>query len=315
MTLRADASRLQCAVVGLLLGAAGVVCAQTLPSTAPTSTTPTSTAAASTAPASATPASADRSVSTLPSAQPQTRGPSARLAVTWNGVALRIEATNASLNAVLREVSLKTGMKVTGSAPDERIFGSYGPGPLNLVVPALLNGVAVNLLLTERKGGAADELVLTDRNGAATPSYVPTQQDAASVSDTPPPQPPAYRGRIPSQPPRVARTGGFGGLPPNTNDGVVPDNGVNGRDNGISGPNNGQNGADNGINGRDNGQNGTDNGLNNSNAAANNAATANSIPSTDGSTQASPNGVRTPQEIFEQLQRLRQQQQSQTAPQ
>lgn len=254
------------------------------------------------------PPTAPTSVSQLPSANPTVHRLPAHLAVLWNGVALQVEANNVSLNAVLHEIGRKTGMKVTGSAPDERVFGSYGPGPMNLVVPALLNGVAVNLLLTERRGGAADELVLTDRNGAATPSYIPTQEDAAGGTV---PAAAQYGGRtqaVGASRGMVGRRYGAGNLPPNSTDPVIPDNGVSGRDNGINGRDNGQNGPDNGIAGRDNGVSGIDNGLNNSNAAANDAATSDSVPTTDGNTTASPNGVRTPQEIFNQLQLLRQQQ-------
>ena len=237
----------------------------------------------------ATAATTATSVSQLPSAQPPGRLVDSHLAVLWDGTALEVEANNASLNAVLHEVGMKTKMRIMGSAPEERIFGTYGPGPVNLVVPALLNGVAVNMLLTEREGGAADELLLTGRNGAATPSYVPTQQDAVErvAPQQPQPQlPQSYRRNDPRLPAGL-RNPAASRIPPNGNDPVVPDNG---------------------INGRDNGQNGTDNGLNNSNSSVNPAN------STDDGLAASPNGVKTPQEIFEQLQRLRQQQ-TQTQPQ
>ncbi len=261
------------------------------------------------------------SVSQLPSANPPVRRGISHLVVLWNGVALQVEATNVSLNAVLHEIGAKTTMKITGSAPDERIFGSYGPGPLNLVVPALLNGVAVNMLLTEREGGAKNELVLTDRQGGATPAYVPTQQDADAGTNVQQsvqgrPQNGLHRGfgvagrRGPGQP-----------VPPNGIDPVIPDNGINGRDNGLNGPNNGINGQDDGVNGRDNGQNGVDNGLNNTatpgtvnaEGAINQPTSDGSSPS-NGSTTGSPDGVKTPQEIFEQLQKLRQQQTT-TTPQ
>ena len=65
---------------------------------------------------------------------------------------------------------------------------------------------------------------------------------------------------------------------------TLGDNGISGSDNGISGPNNGVSGADNGI------------------------GVAPSGTDVNATGTASPNGVRTPQEIFEQLQRLRQQQ-------
>ncbi len=293
-TFWADTRNVSCVMVLVALAATAAAQGQAnLPATAPTAQAPILP-----------------SVSQLPSANPPVQRSASHLAVQWDGVALRVEARNASLNAVLHEISLKTKMKVTGSAPDERVFGSYGPGPLNLVVPALLNGVAVNLLLTERAGGAADELVLTDRNGAATPPYVPTQMDAEGGSK---PASPQFIGRLPQPGPRgpAGRTYAPGALPPDSNDPVRPDNGVSGRDNGVNGADNGQNGADNGVSGRDNGMNGTDNGLNNSNGAANSAPITNSAQPADSSAPASPNGVRTPQQIFEQLQQLRQSQSTQ----
>lgn len=251
------------------------------------------------------PPSAPTSVSQLPSAQPATVATPSSVVVRWNGIDLQIDARNASLNAVLHAVALKTHLKIQGSAPDERIFGTYGPGPLNQVVPALLNGVAVNVLLTERQGGAADELVLSSRSGGQTPAYIPTQQDADASA--PPSQPgPGAGGYVPRSRPGAFHAVNAGQLPAGA-DPVLPDDGVNGRDNGINGGNsNGVNGPDNGVNGRDDGMNGTDNGLNNSNSAVNPSSST-----TEGGTAPA---VRTPQDIFEQLQRLRQQQ-VQTTPQ
>jgi hypothetical protein len=48
---------------------------------------------------------------------------------------------------------------------------------------------------------------------------------------------------------------------------------------------------------------------------ANNGTPTNSSPSSDPNQQQSPNGVKTPQQIYEELQRLRQQQQQQSKPQ
>ncbi len=205
------------------------------------------------------------------------------LAVLWNGVSLQVDATNVSLSSVLHEISVKTKLRITGSAPDERIFGTYGPGPMNLVLPALLDGLPINMLLTERTGGAPGDLSLTGRSGVPTPASVPTQQ--ALDQSSAPPQTSTGNGRP---------TGGFGspqrsGQTGNQGSGPIAgptlgDKGISGSDNGISGPNNGVSGADNGI------------------------GVAPSGTDVNATGTASPNGVRTPQEIFEQLQKLRQQQ-------
>ncbi len=210
------------------------------------------------------------------------RSPS-HLAVSWNGVQLQIDATNVPLSAVLREISAKTSLHIAGSAPDERIFGTYGPGPMNLVLPALLEGLPVNMLLTERTGGAPGELSLTGRNGLPTPASVPTQQ-AVDQSSTDAPASTGF-GRPSGGSNPLQRTGQIrsqsGGAIAGT---TLGDNGISGSDDGINGPNNGVNGADNGI------------------------SVAPSGTDVNATGTASPNGVRTPQEIFEQLQKLRQQQ-------
>jgi len=116
-------------------------------------------------------------VSTLPAAQPtgsaaQT-APSAPVAphhveVIYADGRLTVEATNASLNEILREVSQKTGMKITGGVADDRVFGSYGPSSPSVVLDALLEGTGSNILLVDdAKGGS--ELILSPRHGGATP--------------------------------------------------------------------------------------------------------------------------------------------------
>ncbi len=211
---------------------------------------------------------------------------SSRLTVSWDGVSLQVDATDMPLSRVLREISSKTKLRITGSAPDERIFGTYGPGPMNLVLPALLDGLPVNMLLTEKTGGAPDDLSLTARSGQPTPASVPLQQTAEQTTVPEQPQPATGFGRP------AAGVGVFRRTGPSVSNGsggaiagpTLGDNGISGSDNGITGPNNGVNGADNGI------------GV---------APTGTDVNATG---TASPNGVRTPQEIFEQLQKLRQQQ-------
>ncbi len=270
------------AVMGIL--SAGVALGQTpvLPATSPTA--------------------ADRSVSQLSSARPVAGAVPSHLEVLWDGVQLQVEATNVPLSGVLREVSRKTGLHITGGAPEERIFGSYGPGPMNTVVPALLEGLPVNVLLTQHLADKKDELLLTAREGGPTPSSVPTQQDQA-VAEAPPPaalptNAPGYRpgfnpgGRGQFGPGSRGQGQQVGNFPPDNTLATPGDNGVNGA-------------STNGINGAgSNGINGSDNGI--------------SVPATGGSSTAagtdangtpvSPNGVRSPQEIFDQLQRLRTQQ-------
>jgi hypothetical protein len=113
--------------------------------------------------------------STLPSVQP-TAGPDAAVAVErphslevgYEDGKLSVDATNASLNQILREVSKKTGITVRGGVRDERVFGHYGPASPADILASLLEGTGSNMLLVDDPKGAS-ELVLTARLGGATP--------------------------------------------------------------------------------------------------------------------------------------------------
>lgn len=94
--------------------------------------------------------------------------PGAKLKVAYSGGMLTVDAANASLNEVLRQISQKTGMKVTGTVADESVFGQYGPSPVSEILASLLDGTGSNMLLVDNKSGPA-ELVLTYRRGGATP--------------------------------------------------------------------------------------------------------------------------------------------------
>lgn len=52
----------------------------------------------------------------------------AEATVVWNSQGLQIEASNSSLEQILKDVATATGAKVEGLGADERVFGSYGPG-------------------------------------------------------------------------------------------------------------------------------------------------------------------------------------------
>ncbi len=117
---------------------------------------------------------------------------------------LAVDATNASLNEILREVSKKTGIKITGSAGDDRVFGHYGPSKPAVVLDALLDGTGSNMLLVDDANGKS-ELILTARRGGVSPpsANASSQQnepddDAGTsqyVAPTRPYQPPTPNGR------------------------------------------------------------------------------------------------------------------------
>jgi hypothetical protein len=198
-----------------------------------------------------------------------------RADVSYLGGRLSIDATNASLNQILREISHKTGIKVTGGVTDERVYGHYGPATPSEILASLLDGTGSNMLLMANANGPS-ELILTPRLGGPTPPN-PNANDASSNQT------------IGADPVDTSRqdTPGFGmrsriGVgrnqdvppPPDQADpptAAVPD------------------------------------------AAANAAAAAASAAQSD---PASPNGTKTPQQIYEQLRQLQQQQSQQSqAPQ
>ena len=159
-------------VAGILLAGAAGLAAQTPDSPAPT---PPAKPSAAVPALPATPP-------TGANAQPEAARPVApahHVAVEYTDGKLAIQATNASLNEVLREVSHKTGIKITGGVSDDRVFGSYGPSSPPVVLDALLEGADSNILLVDdAKGGS--ELILTPRRGGVTPP----SPDAAQASES-----------------------------------------------------------------------------------------------------------------------------------
>jgi hypothetical protein len=188
------------------------------------------------------------SVSDLPSARPamlpyQQRTPVDANAVQWNGSVMTIHANGEDLPGILSEVVRATGLKVTGGVPDERVFGVYGPGPVQQVLADLFSGIYVNLLLVNGTATQPKELILTPRTGGPTP---PSPARTIETSDQQP--------RRNDRPYRGTPPPGLGVAPQQPN-GPPPSGGV---------------------------------------------PAPNAAPDANGQPQ-SPNGVRTPEQIFEEL--------------
>ncbi len=96
---------------------------------------------------------------------------------------LTITAENSSLNEILRSISHATGMKITGNVPDERVYGSYGPGTTHEVIIQLLDGSRSNVLVHEGPNHVVSELVLSPRTGTVTP---PNPNAIHEETDLPP---------------------------------------------------------------------------------------------------------------------------------
>ena len=126
----------------------------TLPATSPTALPAANTLQA---PIAATPDT------THPSHEPK------RAEVTYAAGLINVRADNSSLNQILHSISRLTDMTITGGVADERVFGNYGPAEPSTILATLLGGTGSNMLLRISTTDEPSELILTPRNGGPTP--------------------------------------------------------------------------------------------------------------------------------------------------
>jgi hypothetical protein len=116
--------------------------------------------------------------------------------VSWDDRGLEIEASNSSLNQILLRVADDTGAKLEGLTQDQRVFGSYGPGPASEVLWKLLDGSGYNVLMIGGPGTDTPiEIVLSARS-PASPQAVNNQNRSEQSNPEPPPN-------HPPEPPRL----------------------------------------------------------------------------------------------------------------
>jgi hypothetical protein len=122
--------------------------------------------------------------------------------IIWDSHGLRIDATNSSLQQIMKDVATATGTKVEGLGADERVFGAYGPGLARDVLSQLLQGAGYNVLMVGDQGqGAPRQVVLSSRqSGDKPPAAAGGDQPAADEED-----PEAQE--TPEEPPPVVRPG------------------------------------------------------------------------------------------------------------
>ena len=216
----------------------------------------------------------------------KTPASSHRTQVVFHDGLLTVTAQDSSLNAVLHEIARQTGMRISGGVRDDRVFGSYGPATPSAVLSTLIEGTGSNMLLVNNAADAPAELILTPRLGGPTP---PSPNGAAPGSGededgsgaAPPIQQPVFGGQPPPQ--------SFSGRPA-----VQPSSSLTPP---ISSPT-----------------------TNNSDSQSvvfppvNSTSTAATGTTSSDTTQEPPSGIKTPQQIFEQLQKLRQQQEQTQTP-
>ncbi len=203
--------------------------------------------------------------------------PSRRAEVAYQGDLLTVVANNTSLNQILREIGRQTGMKIIGGVAEDRVFGTYGPASPAAVLATLLDGTGSNLLIVQNQEQRPIQLVLTPRTGGVTPANPnATGFDDTDNAELVPPQPvspppiPANPTDGNSRSPFRSGTGGVDTNPAATSPSTTSQQLVFPPADATTTP-----------------------------------ATATITPTTP---DASTDSVKTPQQIFEQLQKLRQQQ-------
>ena len=111
------------------------------------------------------------------------RQPASSARVTWDNRSLTIRAANASLSDILRKVAALTGASLEGlplhrdQIPDERVFGSFGPGAGCDVLSDLLEGSGLNILMTGSRDGNAPMRIILSARTTGDPSAAVSHHD------------------------------------------------------------------------------------------------------------------------------------------
>jgi hypothetical protein len=153
---------------------------------APQATKPAQQQKADTQPAAPRPP-APEAIATQPPASPApilpANQPPNRARVSWDSRGLEVEASNSSLNQILHQIAADTGAKLEGLTQDQRVFGSYGPGPGSEVLLKLLDGSGYNVLMIGgRDADAPLEIVLSARSPAG-PQTATNNQNRSNSKD------------------------------------------------------------------------------------------------------------------------------------
>ncbi len=100
--------------------------------------------------------------------------------VVWDGRGLEIQASNSSLDQILRKIAAETGARVEGFAQDQRVFGDYGPGPAREVISRLLDGSGYNVLMIGGSDSQPPQQIILSASAAGAP---PPPNTAAPSSE------------------------------------------------------------------------------------------------------------------------------------
>lgn len=120
--------------------------------------------------------------------------------VTYAAGLLDVRANDSSLNSILREISRLTGMTISGGVADQRVFGNYGPAEPGIVIATLLDGTGTNLFLKASSTGPAELVLTPRAGGPTPPSPSTVEDtDDGEVGASAPLPAPAYPPRPQAQ--------------------------------------------------------------------------------------------------------------------
>jgi outer membrane biosynthesis protein TonB len=136
--------------------------------------------------------------------------------VVFDSRGLMIVASNSSLAQILKDVSLDIGAKVEGMQADQRIFGTYGPGPARDVLRQLLDGSGYDVLMVGDRGeGTPRRIVLSTQSGTAAKNTANNSPPPPTTEDTDADQAPEPQAE-PEPPPQPAQNGAAPPVPVRT---------------------------------------------------------------------------------------------------
>ena len=133
--------------------------------------------------------------------------------VTWDSHGLSVDASNSSLQQILKDFCTATGAKVDGMNGDERVFGAYGPGRPRDVLSQLLLGAGYNVIMIGDLGQGAPRQILLSERHADDAQTSANRNGANSNNDDDAADNDADDQPQPIQPPRPGFPGGMGRTP------------------------------------------------------------------------------------------------------
>jgi hypothetical protein len=136
--------------------------------------------------------------------------PPHRAEVSYSGGLIDVRANNSSLHQILRAISRQTGMTIVGGIADDRVFGNYGPDTPSAVLATLIDGTGTNMVLREGDATHPMELVLSPQSGtpSAGDNSIGSDADDDSGAPNPPAQPAAQGNSGATRQNRASQTAG-----------------------------------------------------------------------------------------------------------